>query len=31
VIVDHGKIVYASNDEPGSIEKSGALGVLAHL
>ncbi|KAM0243585.1 hypothetical protein ACHAPO_000437 [Fusarium lateritium] len=31
VIVDHGRIVYASNDEPGSIEKSGALGVLAHL
>lgn len=32
LIVDHGKIVYASkDDEPKSIEKSGALGVLAHL
>ncbi|RGP60546.1 oxidoreductase [Fusarium longipes] len=32
LIVDHGKIIYASkDDEPKSIEKSGALGVLAHL
>ncbi|KAF5547245.1 peroxiredoxin type-2 [Fusarium napiforme] len=32
IIVDQGKVVYAARDEePGSIEKSGALGVLAQL
>ncbi|RBR16438.1 uncharacterized protein FIESC28_06986 [Fusarium coffeatum] len=32
LIVDHGKVVYASkDDDPKSIEQSGALGVLAHL
>ncbi|KAF5667957.1 oxidoreductase [Fusarium heterosporum] len=32
IVIDNGKVVYASKDDnPGSIEASGALGVLAHL
>jgi len=32
IVVDHGKVVYADVDEVrGSIEKSGAEGVLAKL
>jgi alkyl hydroperoxide reductase 1 len=32
LVIDNGKIVYASkDDDPKSIEASGAQGVLAHL
>lgn len=32
LIIDNGKVIYASkDDDPKSIEQSGALGVLAHL
>ncbi|KAH7185555.1 Redoxin [Fusarium flagelliforme] len=32
LIVENGKVIYASkDDDPKSIEQSGALGVLAHL